>query len=95
MFLSISPTLFPASYFSICRVFCTFVASYAKPLCLTSNFESMSKKVTYCAGFRSHGGVLTEKTGLDFLEAIEFIDGIKKTGVEDVWIYYDPFPAWR
>lgn len=51
--------------------------------------------MTYCAGYRTAGGVQNEKSGLDFLEAVEYIDGIKKTGVEDVWIYYDPFPRWR
>lgn len=52
----------------------------------------MSKTPLYSVGFRNIGGSTTEKRGVDFVEAINLFAAFKATGLNDVWIYYDPFP---
>lgn len=54
---------------------------------------TMEKKALYAVGYRTAGGAETETRSLDFCAAVEMFVAFKKTGLEDVWIYYDPFPG--
>lgn len=53
----------------------------------------MTQKTLYSVGYRTCGGAETEIRCIDFAEAVEKFVAFKDTGLDDVWIYYDPFPG--